>query len=258
MPVSEHKGAAAPHEDQVARLQAEVEALKEQLRRSQRLATVGTMAAMVAHEFNNILTPVINSAQMARRNPALVAKAIDRAADGGQRATDICRAILGFARTQAEGLECVDLERLTAETLAAMARSPAKDNIELRLEFPPGLTLTARRVELQQVILNLVLNARNAVLASRGLREIHISAEAAAGKILYRVRDTGVGIPPENLERIFMPFFSTTVGDNPDSESQGHGLGLTVCREIVAAMGGDISVESSVGVGSCFTLHLPV
>ena len=155
---------------QLATLNAEVASLREQLRRAQRLAAVGTMTAMVAHEFNNILTPIINYARMARTNPKFTGKAIDRAADGGERATNICKAILGLTGQETQAGP-VSVAELICETLAAMGREPAKDGIELVLAAPPDLTICTRRVELGQVLLNLVINARAAVLAKAGLPE---------------------------------------------------------------------------------------
>ena len=243
------------HEQQLARLQAEVQALRDQLRKAQRLAAVGTMTAMVAHEFNNILTPIINYAQMARKNPSFTDKAIARAADGGQRASNICKAILGLTREQPTEKDDVGLLDLVGQTLAAMARDPQKDGIELVLQIPSDLRLKTRSVELQQVVFNLTMNARAAVLAKSGPRRIELAGGRQDGWIVLSVSDTGVGIAPENLEKVFQPFFTTRSGS--DGESQGHGLGLTICRDIVTSMGGTISVQSKVDEGTSFILRLP-
>lgn len=240
------------HQEQLQRLNREVQSLRDQLKQAQRLATVGTMTAMVAHEFNNILTPIINYAQMARTNPALADKAIARAADGGRRATDICNAILGVVRQQ-DTTTAVNIAQLIDDTLMAMARDPRKDGIDLTLDVPPDLTVTGRRVELQQVLLNLLINARWAVQQKGRNKTIAIDARKKASSVVILVRDTGVGIPPENLQRIFQPFFST----KPADDSQGHGLGLTICRDILKSMGGDICVESQLGEGTTFSLRLP-
>ena len=114
--------------------------------------------------------------------------------------------------------------------------------------------MTTRRSELQQVLLNLVLNARSAVLENSGPRQITISAGRRSRCVAVCVRDNGVGIRPEDIERIFEPFFTTR--HSPD-EAKGHGLGLTFCRDVVAAMDGSISVESTPGEGTAFTVRLP-
>ena len=243
------------HTQRVARLEAEVEALHAQLRRSQRLATMGTMAAMVAHEFNNILTPIINYARLARKNPSLTAKAISRAEEGSERATHICQALLGMTVAESGRPEPVDVSRLINETMAAMARDPAKDGIELRFEAPADLTILTHRVQLQQVVLNLVLNARAAVMQKPAPRLIDVIAVRAGEGALIRVRDNGVGVAPEDLERIFEPFFTTK--RDPDGDSGGHGLGLAVCRDIMIALDGEIAIDSELGVGTTFTLRLP-
>jgi signal transduction histidine kinase len=243
-------------QQEVLKLKQEVRVLREQLRHTQRLAAVGTMAAMVAHEFNNLLTPVINYAQMAKRNPALVPKAIERAADGGKRAAEISRAILGMARGDKTGIEPVELGGLVRQTLLGMARDPQKDAIELVLETPEAVHVLARRVEIQQVILNMILNARQAVLKAPKPRRIHIRIVAENAKALMVFEDTGVGIEPEDIARIFLPFYSTA--EDKDEKLHGHGLGLTVCLEIVKAMGGDIHVRSTPGQGSCFTVEIPL
>jgi len=239
--------------ERLSRLEHEVEALRAQLRNAQRLATVGTMTAMVAHEFNNILTPIISYARLARKNPALVDKALTRAADGGARATHICQALLGVTRDddRPKRLRLLDLVR---DTLDAMARKLDQDAIELQLDVPDDLEITTQPTELQQVLLNLLINARSAVMGKPGLRQIRISARSSAGQVVIRVADNGEGIPPENLEMIFQPFFSTR--DSLDGESQGAGLGLAFCREMMASLNGDISVESTPGRGATFTLRL--
>ena len=194
-------------QDQLAKLQAQVAALQDQLKHAQRLATLGTMAAMVAHEFNNILTPIINYAQMARRNPSLATKAVDRAADGGERATTICRALLGMTREQGAEKETVRLADLVRQTLQAMARPPERDMIDLTIDVPDDLTIDTRRIELQQVLLNLLLNARTAVLKRGDPRSIHVWAGGGADGVQLHVRDNGQGIAPEHRRHIFQAFF---------------------------------------------------
>jgi len=246
---------ASAREQDLARLQQEVRRLRSQLRQSQRLAAVGTMTAMVAHEFNNILTPIINYANLAKRNPKMVDKAIARAADGGAKCTHICQAILGLTSASNRPSQAVDLRELVACTVAAMAREPKRDMIDLDIRIPDGLRLHTRPVELQQVLLNLLINARAAVLASQGGRSITVSAERAGRQVKLRVADSGIGIPPQNLERIFEPFFSTRSGG--DDETNGHGLGLAICREVISDLGGSISVDSTEGQGATFTILIP-
>ena len=251
---------AVPSETQVessdaraAELQAEVEALRSELHRARRLAAMGTMTAMVAHEFRNILMPLVNYAQVARRSPELAEKAIDRVASGSRRATSICSALLGLTEER-EQPEPVRLAELVRQTLEAMARPPERDGIALSVDVPEDLTLTTRRVELQHVLLNLLINARKALLRSGGDRRLEISAARSEGGVVVRVSDSGPGIAAEHVEHVFEPFYS--VGDDGDAE-RGYGLGLAVCREIVTSLGGEISVASRPGEGTAFTLCLP-
>jgi len=236
---------------QLTRLRAENQALRRQLRDAQRLATVGTMTAMVAHEFNNILTPIINYAHMAQRNPDLTDKALRRAADGGHRATTICNAILGAARDAGEPAEPVNIRQLIDDTLEAMGRPLERDQIDLDLEVADDMVIRARRVELQQVLLNLLMNARTAVLARKSDRKIHICAGRDTSGVTLTVRDNGRGISHKDAERIFQPFYST------DRSAGGSGLGLAFCRQVVTAMGGTISLGGEPGDGAAFTIVLP-
>jgi signal transduction histidine kinase len=237
--------------DLSVQLRQEVQSLRKQLQRAQRLAQVGTLTAMVAHEFNNILTPMMNYAQLAQSDPALRPKAIRHALDGAARATAICRAILDLAAPDGEPRRTVRLADLVEETLTAMARDPGKDGIRLVRKVPPRLRLTTRPVELKQVLLNLILNARSAVMKKPRPQGIAISARRCGPKVFIRVADTGVGIAPEDFARIFEPFFTTNNGN-------GTGLGLAVCRHLVRSMNGRLTVRSQLGKGSCFTVALPV
>lgn len=243
------------HDQQVQRLRAEVDALREQLQRAQRLAAVGTLAAMVAHEFNNILTPVINYAQLAQKNPDFFAKAVDRAADGGARATAICDAILGLTRDQPQLLTEVNLHQMVEGIFTAMGRDLKKDAIELALDIPADLTITTAPVELQQVLLNLILNARQALLDKSGARRMEIRCRRDEGQVVLEVRDNAAGIAPENLRRIFEPFFTTR--DDPGAGPCGSGLGLAICRQIVERLGGEIHAASQVGAGATFRVRIP-
>jgi signal transduction histidine kinase len=243
------------HQQQVAKLNAEVLELRRLLRQAQRMASVGTMTAMIAHEVNNILTPIINYAQMAKTNPDLTGKAITRAADGGLRAAEICSAILGMTHNSPAELETVSLRVLLKEMIVAMGRDFSKDRIKLVIDIPYDLQITTRKIELQQVLLNLLINARTAVMQKRTTRRIEVHASEEAAIVTICVADTGMGITPGNLKQIFNPFFTTK--DASEDQDQGHGLGLALCREIVESLGGDISAHSGRNKGATFVIHLP-
>jgi len=241
---------------QLQRLAAENEALRHQLRHAQSLATVGTMTAMIIHEFNNILTPIINYAQLAASgDEEMVRKSIAKARDGGQRAVDICRALLGLLREDAIDPTSELVAELVDESLLAMGRNLAKDGIDLRLDVPPALTVTTRPSEFKQVLVNLLLNARAAIFAKGRGGLIAIAAEDLGDRIALDVTDSGTGIRPDHVEQIFEPLFTTKTGQ--DGREPGNGLGLALCREIISNMGGKIGVESTPGEGATFRLVLP-
>ena len=244
--------AATDAESIVSELQAEVRDLRAQLHRSQRLATVGTMAAMVAHEFNNILTPMINYARMAADgDESMRDKAIRCAFECSDRASSICRALLDVTGEGPDDPQRALLCELVDVVIAAMARDPGKDGVRLIKKIPADLAVTTRTAELKQVLLNLLLNAREAVAGGGHGQSISIRAERYDDQLRLEVADTGVGIAPEDIDRIFEPFF-TTKGD------RGTGLGLAVCRQIVESLGGRLTVRSQERKGTCFTVSLPV
>lgn len=242
------------HATTLARLQHEVEALREQLHQAQQLATIGRMAAMVAHEFNNILTPIINYAEMARKNPSLIEKAIYHAAKGGHRATAICNAILGMTRDQDAGPEAVNLLDLVNEIFSILVRDPQKDRIGITVAIDKDLVVPASRIALQQLLVNLIMNAHAALQTRDAPRRIHISARRNGKQVAIAVRDNGEGIVPEDLDKIFQPFYTTR--GSKDS-GQGHGLGLAICQDIVVAASWEIGVQSSLGKGTTFTIRIP-
>ncbi len=252
----------------MAALQAEIDSLKQQLLVASRLATLGTMAASVAHEFNNILVPVIGYAQMAQQSlksakpdMALIEKAISKAAAGGEKAGRICSAMLGFARTSDGAFSAeqnrADLAAVAEEALAVLARDPAKDGLRINVDVPTGLTARMDPIHAEQVLINLLLNARQAMSGPEGTRmdravgrAISITGRRVGSRIELTVTDNGPGIPMELQAKVFEPFFSTK------RMAGGTGLGLAICRQIVEAAGGEITLNSAPGLGCQFRLSL--
>lgn len=233
----------------------------EQLVQVQKMAAMGTMAAMLAHEFNNILTRAINYADQAMRYPddrALTATALSKIMESCNKAADISRSIFDFSGKSDERRQPVALAKLVADAITCLGRDPARDNIAIRTRVAPDLTVLADSTLLQQVLYNLVLNARQAILArDRKGGRITVSADRdEAGRVVIRVADTGCGIAPENLSQIWKPFFSTKSKD-AKTDRRGIGLGLAICRSIVQDHGGTITVDSAVGQGTTFTISLP-
>ncbi len=248
-------------QDRLVGLQAQLDGLREQLMESQRLATIGTIAAVIAHEFNNLLTPIVSYSQYALQSAEsekpdfeLIKKALSKAFQSSSKAGRICTSMLGLARGESV-LGEVSVQKLIDETLAVLARDPQKDGIALRVQVQPGLSVMGDPVQLEQVLLNLLINARQAMLGKGG--SITVRAQSVeTGELRLQVIDTGPGIPEKLLPKIFQPFF-TTKGTTRKGEAPGTGLGLAICKEIVEHHKGRIEVQSEPGKGTTFTIHLP-
>ena len=256
---------APPHAELDA-LRAENDALREQLTDCQRLATVGTIAAVIAHEFNNLLTPIasysqlaLNSVDAGKHDVELIRKALGKSVQHAMRAGKICTSMLSLVRGEREN-RLVTIQSLIDETLSVLARDPARDGIALRVQVQPELQVKGDPVQLEQVLLNLLINARQAMLQEHANGRggvITIKAERNdVGQVRINVVDTGPGIADRNLPRIFEPFFTTKTAPRA-GEPRGSGLGLHICKQIVETHGGRIEVESAIGRGTTFGVLLP-
>jgi signal transduction histidine kinase len=244
-----------------ARLYAELEArlheletAQEQVLRAGKLAAVGQLASGVAHEINNPLAVIVGQAQMLRgrlTNPDHLERA-HLIQESAMRASRIVRELQTFVRSRPREVTALDL-RVVVEWVAALRKDAFRvDGIELVREVVGApVVVMADGGQLQQVTLNLVLNAEQA-LAGRAQRRITLGIAEQDGWARLRVADTGPGIPPDVLPRIFEPFFSTKpVG-------KGTGLGLALCHAIVHGHGGRISVETEPDRGAAFVVDLPI
>jgi two-component system NtrC family sensor kinase len=249
------------------RLLATVERLKStqaQLLQAEKLSAIGQLVAGVAHELNNPLTSVIGYAQLLQeelresaegeaQRPQQLAHDLRRIAEESERAAKIVRNLLAFARRQSAARAEQDIADMMNRVLALRAYEFRLNAIELETAFEPGLPpILGDGGQLQQALLNLLLNAEQAMRA-RTVRRIRVGARRvpeADGVELF-IADSGHGIPDENLRRIFDPFFTTR------EVGEGTGLGLSICYGIVRDHGGQISVESRVGQGTTFKLLLP-
>lgn len=235
---------------------SETEILRQQLLQAQRLSSVGELASSIAHEFNNILTTIINSAKLGMRNPDLAEKqqAFERVIRAGQRAAVIAGGMLGFARKSSSHRQHCDIARLVEEVLILTEKDLMKHRVqvETRLLARPKAWVVPGQIE--QILVNLVINARQA-MNSGGRLKLEVRENETGDTVEVKVADTGVGIPPDQLRLIFEPFFTTK---QPDEYGRGGtGLGLSVCRQIIEQHHGRIRVESVAGKGSTFTLKLP-
>jgi PAS domain S-box-containing protein len=246
----------------------EVVSLRNRLLLSGRLAAVGELAAGIAHEINNPLAYVRANLSLLRQHwEALGARVektdgsdestellaegeelIEESLEGVARAADIVRDVRGLAHAGRRQWEVASLDALIDGVLR-MAAPQLRDHVRLEKCYAPTPPIFCAPQELQQVFLNLVLNAGQSIGCSGTLR---IVTEPDGDGVTVRFEDDGCGIAPDVLSRIFDPFFTTKpVG-------KGTGLGLGIAYEIVRRHGGEITVQSEVGRGSCFSVHLPV
>jgi signal transduction histidine kinase len=238
-------------------LEQQVTALKEQLAQAQKLTALGELVSTTTHEFNNVLMTIINYAKMGLRHKdaATRDKAFDKILAAGNRAAQITNGILGLARNRSKSIEPTDLGRLVNDSLLLLEREFSKYRVRVEKHFDAATEVMANGNQIQQVLLNLLINARQA-MANGGLVTVKVVNDRASGMVDLVVRDTGCGMPPETLRRIFDPYFSTKSG--PDASGRGGtGLGLSMCREIIESHHGRIRVESAVGKGTMFTIKLP-
>lgn len=235
---------------------AELDVMRQQLLQAQRLSSVGVMASSMAHEFNNILTTILNYAKMGLRgtDPTAQTQAFERILRGGQRAATLVNSMLGFARNTTTQRETTDLVKLVDEVLVLTEKDLSKHRVQVEKRFHGRPTAMAVAGQIQQILMNLVINARQSMPHGGRLRvEVRELPDGETSEI--KLSDSGVGIPPENLRLIFEPFFTTK---QPDEHGHGGtGLGLSVCRQIIEQHHGRIRVESVVGKGSTFTIKLP-
>jgi signal transduction histidine kinase len=237
---------------------AEADQLRQQLLQAQRLSSVGALASSVAHEFNNILTTIINYAKIALRTKeeeASRTQALEKILKGSQRAATIINSMLGFARNNSTQRQPTDLIAVVEEVLVLTEKDLSKHRIQLEKKFHGRPQAPVVPGQIEQVLLNLIINARQAMPRGGRIR-IEVRENHRTQMAELSITDTGVGIPPERLRLIFEPFYTTK---EPDELGHGGtGLGLSVCRQIIDQHQGRIRVESLFGKGSTFTIKLPL
>lgn len=249
-------------------LERRVEERSQQLRdaerkliQSDRLASLGQLAASVAHEINNPLAGVINFGRLMQRltvgeevpraRMADFRTYLDHVVGETERCARIVRDLLVFARHSEPSHEPVALNEVVRRTLSVINHRLELGEVEPRLDLAEDLPeVTCDAAQVQQIVINLVLNAAESM--ESGCVTIRTRFDPARGLVRLDVTDTGTGIAPEHLARIYDPFFSTK------TEGKGTGLGLAVVYGIVHAHGGQIEVETELGHGTTFSVLLPV
>ncbi|MBB3933329.1 PAS domain S-box-containing protein [Kaistia hirudinis] len=238
--------------------QEAVLAAQAELAHAARVATLGELTASIAHEVNQPLMAVVTNGEAAmrwmRREPpdlVEVEASITRLVAEGRRASEIVKRVRAFLRKAPEQRDELDIADLVAEAVQLVERELARAGVTPGIAVAPGLpAVIGDRIQLQQVLVNLMVNAAQAMADHPGERRLSIEAAlASADMITITVADTGPGIAADHLERLFDPFFTT--------KEQGMGMGLAICRTTAEAHGGALSVESRPGGGATFRLSLP-
>ena len=233
--------------------------LETQLAQSEKLSSIGLLAAGVAHEVNTPLAVISSYAQMLTkhmRDDERLAPVLEKITQQTFRASEIVNGLLNFSRTSGTEFTSVDLNELLHDTVALMEHQfkTAQINVETNLD-PQLPRIHGNRGKLQQVILNLMLNAKDAMLGTPNA-SLRIATFSGAGRVLVRIQDSGAGIEREHLHRIYDPFFTTKTKPK-EGAHKGTGLGLAVSYGIMQEHAGKIHVESELGVGTAFQLEFP-
>jgi PAS domain S-box-containing protein len=238
--------------------------LEAQLTQAEKLSSIGLLAAGVAHEVNTPLAVISSYAQMLSKQmrpmleqDARLGPVLDKITQQTFRASEIVNGLLNFSRTGGTEFASVDLNRLLRDTLTLLDHQFKTAQIRVETELDPDLPrIHGNEGKLQQVVLNLLLNARDAMHGAHDAR-IRIATEQTPGLVTVVVEDFGAGIEQEHMHRIFDPFFTTKTKPR-NGEHKGTGLGLAVSYGIMQEHGGKMHVESEVGVGTIFRLEFPL
>jgi two-component system NtrC family sensor kinase len=255
---------------QMEQMEADRESLSGQLIRATRLAELGEMAAGFAHEINNPLQIINNEqalmadiwAELKEEEELKESESLKDFEDSLNeihtqiaRCTKITQAILKFGRQGEPVIDDIALQKLVPETVSMIDQKAGVHGIKIDQDIMDNTPfIHGDPGQLQQVFINLFNNAMDAIIARHGSTEGHMvvrAGPAEGGRVEISVTDNGTGISPENLKKVFSPFFTTKpVG-------KGTGLGLSICYGIIQNMGGMMDVKSEIGSGTTFTIHLP-
>ena len=242
-------GDASGSADALTRLQSELIGY-------QKLALLGNVAGMIAHEFNNLMTPVLARAQDALKHQEIptMQRALQATVTRTQTAVSIAQQLLDLAHGARTVTEACSVASAVRTAVQLSGRPPERSNLELQVEVSENLRVWAAPLLLQQVLLNLVLNARNSMEGRAG--RLRITAHTENSEIVIEVCDTGSGIPADRLRTVIAPFLQSNPETDP-SDWQGVGMGLNVCRTIVHLHNGRIGAHTAAVQGSVFRLYWP-
>lgn len=238
--------------------QARIEAAQSELAHMSRVTTMGELAAAIAHDVNQPLTAVLTNANACTRWLALTPPDLDEAraaalriAAEGKRASDVLDRIRAFLTKGTPSRGPVDVNDVIRQTIDLVRSQISRQGISLRLDLAADLPkIQADIIQLQQVLLNLIVNAIDATAQGRGEREILLLTEILPkAKLSVTVRDSGVGIDADDLDKLFQPFYTT--------KSTGMGMGLSISRKIIESYGGRLWATQNQGPGATFRFSIP-
>ena len=240
----------------IEQLQEQIAHLESCLLNAQKQSALGELVSTTTHEFNNVLMTILNYAKMGMRHKddPTRDKAFTKILAAGERAARITNSVLGMARNRSEEMGAVNLQDLISETMVLLEREMQKYRIAVEYDLGEVSAVYGIGNQIQQVLLNLLINARQA-MPEGGRLIIRTVADGENNMVDLVVRDFGVGMNTDQLQKIFQPYFSTKSG--PDASGKGGtGLGLHACHKIIQQHGGKIRVESTPGRGTAFTIRL--
>lgn len=234
----------------------ETKRLREQLYHSDKLASIGLLVSGVAHEINNPLTGILGYTEMlsAMDLPETVRKYLEKITFAAERCKSFVGSLLRFSRRQPHRRELARINEIIDRTLEIRMYWARSHNAEIVRDFAELPATSVNEQQIQQVILNMLLNAEQAIDESgrRGRIVLSTAYDEASDRISIRVSDNGTGIPGDDMDKLFDPFFTTKPPD------KGTGLGLSIARGIIEEHGGTMRVQSEVGKGTSFTIEIPV
>jgi two-component system, NtrC family, sensor kinase len=228
---------------------------RERLMMTDRLASLGELAAGTAHELNNPLTSIIGFSQllMEKEVPDDIREDLNLIHSEAQRAANVTKNLLTFARKHAPAKQPSQINSIIEDVLALRAHVEKTSAIEVNRHLAPDLPeLMVDYFQMQQVFLNIIINAEYFMTQAHGRGTLAVATERRNGAVIISIADDGPGIQPENLRRIFDPFFTTK------EAGKGTGLGLSICHGIVTEHGGHIYARSQLGKGATVFVELPI
>ena len=234
--------------------------LEIQLLQSAKMSAVGQLAAGVAHEFNNVLSGIVGytSLAMSRNDVEKIREDLNVVEKASNRAIEVVRKLLAFSRQKDEKYILSNIDELIDDSLSLVNNTLSKEGVKIIKHFGKTPPVKVNQNEIQQVVLNMVINAKHAIDENLELsyedKVIGVTTEAVDGFVKMNISDTGIGIPRENIPKIFEPFFTTK---DRNSKEPGTGLGLPITYAIIERHGGSIDVDSEIGKGTTFTIWIP-